>query len=208
HPKELQTILKDIKENTNHLIINTLLLRSMMKAKYDFSNLGHYGLAMNYYCHFTSPIRRYPDLMVHRLIKNLLLHPKELEHDMKHYQAILPEVCMKTSAAERRSIDCERAVNDMLYAWYMQSHIHEEFKGIISSITPFGMFVLIDDGVEGLVSFREMNGYFEYNENTMSASNGQVTYHLGDKVDVVLEYASKETRRIDFLLKEDYERLY
>ena len=208
HPKELQTILKDIKENPNHLIINTLLLRSMMKAKYDFSNLGHYGLAMNYYCHFTSPIRRYPDLMVHRLVKNLLLHPKDLVNDMKQYQAKLPEVCLKTSAAERRSIDCERAVNDMLYAWYMQSHIHEEFIGIISSITPFGMFVTVDEGVEGLISFREMDGYFEFNESNMSSTNGKMTYHLGDKVDVFLAYASKETRRIDFLLKEDYERLY
>ena len=207
HPKELQSILASIKDNPNHLLINTLLLRSMMKAKYDFSNLGHYGLAMNYYCHFTSPIRRYPDLMVHRLVKNLLLHPKELDRDMKKFIAILPDVCLKTSAAERRSIDCERAVNDMLYAWYMQSHLKEEYLGIVSSITPFGMFVMLQDGVEGLVSFKDMDGYFDFNESNMSCTNGKRTYHLGDKVSIIVINASKETRKIDFMLKEDYEGL-
>ena len=205
HPKELQTILKDIKENPNHLIINTLLLRSMMKAKYDFSNLGHYGLAMNYYCHFTSPIRRYPDLMVHRLVKQLLLHPKDLNNDIKRFQAILPEVCLKTSAAEKRSIECERAVNDMLYAWYMESHVGEAFDGVVSSITPFGMFVSLMNGVEGLVSFKDMNGYFEYNEISMLATNGKDTYRLGDRVRVVLISSRRETRKIDFVLEKDYD---
>ena len=92
HPKEIQSLLESVKDHPNHLIINTMLLRCMMKAKYSSECLGHYGLAMNYYCHFTSPIRRYPDLMVHRMIKKLFLHPDNLDHDIRKYLAIIPDI--------------------------------------------------------------------------------------------------------------------
>jgi ribonuclease R len=124
HPKEIQSLLESVKDHPNHLIINTMLLRSMMKAKYSSECLGHYGLAMNYYCHFTSPIRRYPDLMVHRMIKKLFLHPDNLDHDIRKYQAIIPDIAFRNSKSERNAVDCERAVDDMLYAWYMESHLY------------------------------------------------------------------------------------
>ena len=200
HPKEIQSLLESVKDHPNHLIINTMLLRSMMKAKYSSECLGHYGLAMNYYCHFTSPIRRYPDLMVHRMIKKLFLHPDNLDHDIRKYQAIIPDIAFRNSKSERNAVDCERAVDDMLYAWYMESHLYEEYNATITSITSFGMFAEIDFGIEGLIAFRDMEGYYEYNEHTMSASNGINTYHLGDKVRVKVSFASKEERRIDFTL--------
>ena len=207
HPKEIQTLLEGLKDNPNRLIINTMLLRSMMKAKYSNQCLGHYGLAMNYYCHFTSPIRRYPDLMTHRMIKKLYLHPSDnLDKDIKKYSHIIPEVALRNSESERKSVDCERAVDDMLYAWYMESHIHDEFVATITSITPFGMFASLDDGTEGLISYRSMDGYFEFNEKNMTASNGFITYHLGDKVNIIVAYANRLDRKIDFVIKgEDYE---
>lgn len=200
HPKEIQALLEDIKDNPNREIINNMVLRSMMKAKYSEECLGHYGLAMEYYCHFTSPIRRYPDLMTHRMIKKLLLHPNELENDIIKYNSLIPEIAMKNSISERKAIDCERDVDDMLYAWYMQSHIKEKFSGTITSITPFGMFVTLDNGVEGLVAYRSMDGYYYYDEATMSCSNGVRTYKLGKRVEVIVGCASKETRKIDFSL--------
>ena len=202
HPKEIQQLLESVKNHPNKMIINTMLLRSMMKAKYSSECLGHYGLAMNYYCHFTSPIRRYPDLMVHRMIKKLYLYPNDLVHDMKRYSAILPDIAFKNSKSERNAVDCERAVNDMLFAWYMESHVFEEYPAVITSITSFGMFAEIENGIEGLVSYRDMNGYFDYNERAMTASNGRITYHLGDKINVKVIYANREDRRVDFRIED------
>lgn len=204
HSKQIQDALTKIKDSSFSPIIHQMLLRSMMKAKYYEKCLGHYGLAMQYYCHFTSPIRRYPDLMTHRILKRVLLHPQKYTEDILHFETILPEVCLKTSASERRAIDCEREVNDMLYAWYMSRHIRQEYCGIITSLTSFGMFVSLDNGVEGLISYRDMDGYFDYDENTMSAVSAERKYKLGDKVNIVVVSADKEKRRIDFMLKEDY----
>jgi len=205
HPKQIQEALEKINDNSFAPILNNMLLRSMMKAKYHEKCLGHYGLAMNYYCHFTSPIRRYPDLMVHRMIKRVLLHPNNFDNDMIHFEAILPEVALKNSASERKAIECEREVNDMLYAWYLSSYIRKEFSGIITSLTQFGMFVTLDNGIEGLVSYRDMDGYFDYNENTLSVTSHNRSYKLGDKVNIVVLSSDKTTRKIDFMLKEDYE---
>ena len=208
HPKEIQQLLLNVKDHPNHLIINTMLLRSMMKAKYSSECLGHYGLAMNYYCHFTSPIRRYPDLMVHRMIKKLYLHPSDtLDKDIRRYSAILPDIAFKNSKSERNAVDCERAVNDMLYAWYMESHINEVFNATITSITPFGMFAEVDNGIEGLIAYRDMNGFFDYNEHLMTASNGSITYHLGDKVNVRVIYANRLERKIDFRIEGEEDEL-
>lgn len=203
HPKEIQVILESIKDNPNKEIINNMLLRSMMKAKYSHECLGHYGLAMNYYCHFTSPIRRYPDLMTHRMIKKLLLHPNDLDSDIIKYNSIIPEIAMKNSVSERKAVDCERAVDDMLYAWYMEKHINEEFDGTITSMTAFGMFVTLDNGVEGLVAYRTMDGYFYYDEEKKTCSNGRVTYKLGGKVRVKVECSSRESRKIDLSIADN-----
>ena len=205
HPKQIQDALSQIEDSPYQPIINSLLLRSMMKAKYSEKCLGHYGLAMNYYCHFTSPIRRYPDLMTHRLIKNLLV--KSNIDDIPFYEQILPYISELTSIQERKAVECERTVNDMLYAWYMEKYIHKEYKGIITSITSFGMFVSLPNGVEGLLSFRNMDGYYTYNQDTMTLVGNKTQYRMGDSIDIVVVFASRETRKIDFMLKEDYNRM-
>ena len=201
HPKQVQDALEKAADNPNKYIINNMLLRSMMKAKYSSECLGHYGLAMNYYCHFTSPIRRYPDLMTHRTIKKLLLHPSDnFDKDLSHYSSIIPEVALKTSSSERRSVDCEREVDDMLYAWYMESNIGNIYNGIITSIQSFGMFVEIENGIEGLILFRNCEEYFEYDEKHHIAYTDNEKYYLGKKVMVKCISASKDERKIDFEL--------
>lgn len=208
HSKQIQTALDSMKDNPYSAIIHNLLLRSMMKAKYSEKCMGHFGLAMQYYCHFTSPIRRYPDLMVHRLIKSLLLYPKKLDSQIAHFEEILPDICLKNSLSEKNSVECEREVNDMLYAWYMSYFKNQVFSGMITSITSFGMYVSIDNGAEGLVSFKNMDGYFELDSEAFIVTNGIRKYRLGDKVEVVVLNADKESRQIDFMLKEDYNNWY
>ena len=185
-------------------IYHNLLLRSMMKARYSEVCLGHYGLAMQYYCHFTSPIRRYPDLMVHRMIKGILLHPKDLEEDIHHFNQILPDIALRNSKSERNSVDCEREVNDMLYAWYMEKHIDATFLGVITSLTSFGLFVTLDNGVEGLVSIDTMSRYFYFDEESHSYTDGKTTYKLGDEVEVIVIQADRTTQRVDFMFLNDY----
>ena len=202
---DIQNILKEIKGNINEGIISDLLLRSMMKAKYSKMCLGHYALAMPYYCHFTSPIRRYPDLFVHRMIKKLLLNPDDNYLDeINYYDSLAFDVAGKTSNSERRSVDLERAVDDMLYAWYMEKYIGISFEGIITSITPFGMFVTINDGIEGLIMYRNIPRYMTFNDKKLSCSDGIKEYNLGDKVEIVCVNASRVSSQIDFVLKEDY----
>ena len=203
-PKQLQSALKLIDEDENKNILSNILLRSMMKAKYSEECLGHYGLAMHYYCHFTSPIRRYPDLMTHRIIKRVLIHPSNLEGDTTHFNQILPDVADNCSKQERKAIECERAVNDMLSAWYMSMFKYQLFDGVITSVTSFGLFVTLDNGIEGLVPLNNLFDYFDFDSYNMSYSNGQITYKLGDKVEVAVMGANKKTRKVDLMFKEDY----
>ncbi len=199
HPKQVQDALEKASDNPNKYIINNMLLRSMMKAKYSSECLGHYGLAMNYYCHFTSPIRRYPDLMTHRMIKKLLLHPTDkFDKELSHYSSIIPEIALKNSSSERRSVDCEREVDDMLYAWYMESKIGNIYQGTVTSIQSFGMFVEIENGIEGLILYRNCEEYFEYDEKHHIAYTDNEKYYLGKKVMVKCIAASKDERKIDF----------
>ncbi len=204
---DLQKVILNIDEKEHSEIYHQYLLRSMMKARYSEVCLGHYGLALRYYCHFTSPIRRYPDLIVHRMIKETLLHPDNIEDKLKHFESILPEFAIKNSISERKSIDCERSVNDMLYAWYMQKHINEQFDGIITSVTSFGMFITLDNGVEGLVHVEKLSGYYEYDEDNHSFSNGKIEYKLGDEVKIVVINANKKTQKLDFMFLRDYNEL-
>lgn len=199
HPKQVQDALEKASDNPNKYIINNMLLRSMMKAKYSSECLGHYGLAMNYYCHFTSPIRRYPDLMTHRMIKKLLLHPTDkFDKELSHYSSIIPEIALKNSSSERRSVDCEREVDDMLYAWYMEGNIGNIYQGTVTSIQSFGMFVEIENGIEGLILYRNCEEYFEYDEKHHIAYTDNEKYYLGKKVMVKCIAASKNERKIDF----------
>lgn len=202
--KQLQQALDKIEESPIKPILSNVLLRSMMKAKYSHECLGHYGLAMHYYCHFTSPIRRYPDLMTHRIIKRVLINPKNLEGDTTHFNQILPSIADISSKQERKAVECERAVNDMLSAWYMQNQKEEYLTGTITSVTSFGMFVTLENGIEGLVSLNNLFDYFYHDSYNMSYSNGKITYKLGDKVTVVVINADKKSRKIDFMFKSDY----
>ncbi len=209
-PKQIQDTLDLVTLDNMKPIVNHLLLRSMMKAKYSSHCLGHYGLAMKYYCHFTSPIRRYPDLMVHRILKRLCLHPEQYEKDVSHFESLIGPTAVRNSLSEKNSVECERAVNDMLYAWYMEKHIHSIFTGMITSMTSFGIFVTLDNGVEGLVSLNQMIGYFELDSDKMIYSNGSISYHLGQRVEVVVLGADRKSRKIDFMMRRDYDedRLY
>ncbi len=202
--KNIQETLRLAEDSAYKPIIHDLLLRSMMKAKYSDTCIGHYGLAMYYYCHFTSPIRRYPDLMVHRIIKRLLLHPKDFEKDLLHFQELLGATAAQNSVSERNAVECERAVDDMLYAWYMEQRLHQNYEGIITSVTSFGLFVSLDNGIEGLVALDNMAGYYEYDPVSISYRSGKKSYGLGQRVTVVVVGASRKTRRVDFMFLEDY----
>lgn len=207
YPKDVQTILKKLEDKPEGHILNQLLLRAMAKAKYSSRNIGHYGLALKKYCHFTSPIRRYPDLIVHRIIKELILHPEHYESRYKYYANNLEEIGLNTSNRERNAISCERDTNDMLYAWYMEKHINETYTGYISAVTNFGLFVTIDKGVEGLIHIRNLVGNYSFNEKTMQLVGYNRTFSLGDKVEVVVMLSDRYTKKIDFMLKEDYEEV-
>ena len=145
--------------------------------------------------------------MVHRLIKTLIIHPDNFEENLAHFTDIVHDISVKSSVKEREAIDCEREVMDMLMASYMEERIGDEFEGTIDSITKFGMFVLLDNGVEGLIHISNLDGYFNFNEANMTLESANKTYHIGDKVKVININASKKQRKIDFILKEDYDKM-
>lgn len=199
HPKELKRILQLSEGKTEHDVISTLLLRCMQKARYDQQCLGHYGLSFDYYTHFTSPIRRYPDLIVHRLIRKYLF---EQRLDLiNHYQQIMPEIAIQSSNQERKAIEIEREVDDMKMAEYMSYHIGEVYEGVISSITRFGLFVELDNTIDGLIHISELDDdYYYYDEELMmllGERTGKI-YKISDKVKVKVIKASKQDKTIDF----------
>ena len=204
-PLDCQKALDLVKNDKCYDAINTLMLRSMKKARYSELNLGHYGLALNYYSHFTSPIRRYPDLVVHRVLKDFIFHPKNF--NIEEYEAYIKEASIDTSKREKDAIDCEYEVDDMLAAKYMTHHIGSEFSGVVSSVTNFGMFVMLENGIEGLVHVSNMNGHFALNETLMCLFSKDKIYNIGDKVDIVVVDANVKERNIDFMLKDDYIKL-
>lgn len=200
-PKEIQHVLESVHDKPEAPIINMMLLRSMQQARYDTHSLGHYGLAATHYTHFTSPIRRYPDLMVHRL-----LH-QSFQGNVDCDQEKLQEIADYSSWTERRSVDAERDVEAMKKAEYMTQFIDETFKGVISSVTNFGLFVGLDNTVEGLVHVSTMKGdYFNYVESQL-ALVGERThrrYRIGDEVVVRVVKANPKTREVDFELVTDH----
>lgn len=203
-PKGMQNMLEQLKNVEEYPILASMLLRSMQKAVYDKENIGHYGLASKCYTHFTSPIRRYPDLMVHRLLRKYLYENKIDEQTINTYEYKLKDITQHSSERERAAVDCEREVDDMKKAEYMQDHIGEEFEGIISSVTPFGMFVELPNLIEGLVRLDDMtDDYYVFNEETFSlvGKNNKRGYRLGDKIQVIVKAANKETKTIDFIIK-------
>ena len=172
----------------------------MQKAVYLPQNLGHYGLASKCYTHFTSPIRRYPDTTVHRLLRTYLFNNDMSPDTIKHWEEKLVYVSDHSSLKERASVDCEREVEDMKMAEYMEKHIGEEFEGMISSVTNFGMFVELDNLVEGLVHIAELDGYYNYDEASQSLihEDNKNRYTIGDRLLVKVTAASKEEKTIDF----------
>lgn len=199
-PTTMQRILKALEDKPEYKILSSLLLRCMQKAVYRPENLGHYGLASSCYTHFTSPIRRYPDTTVHRLLRTYLFENKLDNSTIRKWEEKLVYIAEHSSERERASVDCEREVEDMKMAEYMESHIGEEFEGMISSVTSFGMFVELDNLVEGLVPLRDMPDFFVYDEErmTLTGEKSHVKYSIGERVLVKVVRASKEDKTIDF----------
>ena len=204
-PKQLQRLMNNIKGTAAEDSVNTLLLRAMAKARYDSMPLGHYGLAAQYYCHFTSPIRRYPDLQTHRMITDLLINKNNIDESLNHYNSILDNVCSLSSDAERRAVDLERMVNDMKAAEYMMDKVGNIYNAVISSVTSFGFFVMLENTIEGLVHVKNLPDFYVYDEKmgTLTGNYSKVVYNIGDRIKVKLIGASKETRQIDFMLVPD-----
>lgn len=200
-PKVVQSILDDLKDKKEFYVLSSLLLRSMQKAIYDYNNIGHFGLASDCYTHFTSPIRRYPDLTVHRLLKKYLFKHKIDNETVNYFENKLPSLAKHASDAEQTSIECERAVDDMKMAEYMLNYIGNEYEGMITGTTTFGMFIMLENLIEGLVRIDSLadDRYF-YDEETSSlvSQKNKRGYRLGDKVKIVVTAASKEKRTIDF----------
>ena len=209
HPKELQKLLAGIEDTPEESLISRLTLRAMQRAKYSTVCEGHFGLALQYYCHFTSPIRRYPDLMIHRIIKEYLRGSLD-EERIGHYRKILGEVCSISSTRERVADDVEREVDKLKKAEFMQDHIGEVYEGVISGVTNWGIYVELSNTVEGLVHVSKIEGdYFTYNEDTYELV-GQATgrrYALGTKIRVICNMVDIATRSVDFILADDVSAL-
>ena len=204
-PKSIQNLMNSIKGESIEEAVNTMLLRAMAKARYDSKPLGHYGLAAQYYCHFTSPIRRYPDLQTHRMINELIIKPDNFEKKLLKYQITLDDICLQSSECERKAVDLERTVNDMKAAEYMEDKIGNIYRAVISSVTSFGLFVMLENTIEGLVHIKNLPDYYVYDEKlgTLTGNYSKVVYNIGDRVTVRLIGASKEKRQIDFMLVPD-----
>ena len=192
HPMELQKLLTKIIDSPEEALISRMLLRSMKRAQYTPENSGHFGLAAQYYCHFTSPIRRYPDLQIHRIIRESL-RGKMTEERMAHYQAILPAVSKESSRLERRADEVERESDKLKKAEYMLSQIGQHFDGIVSGITNWGIYVELSNTVEGMVR--------------ITGHGPEKEYHLGDRVRIVVIGADKELRTVDFEFEDIFDKI-
>ncbi len=208
HPKEIQKLLDKIAGTPEEAMISRLTLRSMKQAKYSMESSGHFGLACQFYCHFTSPIRRYPDLQIHRIIKEQL-RGRLGEERIAHYREILPEVAKHSSETERRADEAERETDKLKKVEYMEERIGEVFSGVISGVTGWGIYVELENTVEGLVHVSKLPGdYYYYNESTyemVGEATGK-TYKLGMPVTVRVEDCDKMTRTIDFSLVREEEQ--
>lgn len=200
HPKELQKLIEKIDGTPEEPLISRLTLRSMKQAKYTVTGDGHFGLAAKYYCHFTSPIRRYPDLQIHRIIKENL-RTGISEKRIKHYDRILPEVALRSSMMERKADEAEREVDKMKKAEYMEQFIGQTFEGVISGMNTWGMYVELPNTVEGMVHVTTLkDDYYFYDEEryVMVGEHTNTTYKLGQKIQVVVTNVDKLLKTIDF----------
>ena len=200
HPKEYQKLLESIKDEPYEALLTKMTLRSMQQARYSTECIGHFGLACKYYCHFTSPIRRYPDLQIHRIIKENL-HGELTGGRIKHYSKLLPKVSEDNSMKERRAVDAERDVVKLKQIEYMSQHIGETFVGVISGFTNQTIFVELPNTVEGGVRVADLtDDYYTYYEDKfemVGKTTGKVM-KLGDECHVKLVRCDKVDRVIDF----------
>lgn len=200
-PSMLQEILEKVKGKPEELVVSTVMLRSMQQARYDTHSLGHFGLSTAFYTHFTSPIRRYPDLIVHRLIRSYLINHKTDEAALTHWNTELPEIADHTSKRERRAIQAERATDELKKTEFMLDKVGETFKGVISSATNFGLFVSLENTIEGLVHISALKGdYYNFNPQQFSLIGERTgkTYRIGDEIMVKVEKVDVDSRKIDF----------
>ena len=203
HPKQLSDIVEMVKGKDEQGVISALLLRCMQKARYDIQCLGHFGLADPYYTHFTSPIRRYPDLLVHRLIREYLFKHQMNEKVITHFENLIPELADSSSQCERTAIAIEREVEDMKKAEYMEQFIGQTFEGTISSVTSFGFFVELDNTIEGLVHVTDLNDdYYIYDEKNLRyiGRSKKKIFAMSSRVKVRVTGANKKERNIDFMI--------
>ena len=200
-PKVIQNILGQLKDKKEYNILSSMLLRSMQKAIYDNVNIGHFGLASKFYTHFTSPIRRFPDLTVHRLLRTYLFNHNIDSQIIDYYNSTLPEVAKHSSEREMAATQCERDVDDMKMAEYMEAHIGEVYNGIISIVTNYGIYVELPNLVEGMIKIDELeDDYYFYDESTFSlvGKHSKKRYMLGDSIKITVDSVLKEKGLINF----------
>lgn len=207
HPKEVQKLMRSIAGKPEEGLIGRLALRSMKQARYTTECEGHFGLALKYYCHFTSPIRRYPDLQIHRIIKENI-HGGMKDKRIDHYQKLLPEVAEQTSALERRADDAEREVEKMKKAEYMEQFVGKDFEGTISGLTTWGMYVELPNTIEGMIRVADIPGDYYYYDEDLHRMVGEQTgkvYKMGEPLRIIVAGVDKLTRTIDFVLYQEEE---
>ena len=206
HSKAFAMVLDEVKGKEEERVVSNLLLRTLKLAKYSDENAGHFGIASKYYCHFTSPIRRYPDLFIHRIISYYLAHDYDVGNEFKEkYKVLANQAAINSSEREKIATKAEREAEKIKKAEFMEKHIGEEYEGVVSSITSFGMFVELENTVEGLVGFRDMGDeYFIYDENRklLIGEKSKRTYKIGDIVKIKVKDASKMLRQVDFEIVE------
>lgn len=201
NPGALQKILEEVEGQPEEAVVSKLMLRSMKQAKYDPESLGHFGLATDFYTHFTSPIRRYPDLIVHRLIRTYLIEKDTSNETIEGWDEVLGDIADHCSTMERRAVDAERETDNLKKCEYMIRHIGEEFTGIISSVTNFGMFIELPNTIEGLVHVSNLtDDYYNYDAQhcCMIGERTAKVFRIGDEVSVIVEYVNLDERTIDF----------
>lgn len=206
-PKAFSDSFEKIKQNYQiDNFVKLMVLRTMEKAIYSDKNIGHFGLASSYYSHFTSPIRRYPDLQLHRLIKQMVFDKSNLKEKKNHFSLILSDVSVQSSKKEVEAVSIERQINDIKKAEYYESKIGKSLKAQIVSILSFGMFVEFEDKVSGLIHISNLLGEdFQVSEDGLLISSNKTKYKLGQEIDVVVVKVDKNLGKVDVVLEKDYQ---